>query len=739
MSKNAYILEAFKQFDSLMEEEELDVIEREEMPITGVDTEKMHDFLDTVGDDSDIDIIDLEAEAEDELKQSYIGSIILDCNVCHSNIFINKDEVSVSEDGVANLETECPYCMSNEGYTIIGEVQPYSEFEEEEVPEETDIESEPIDDIESEEGLEESMKLDGIKELRGRKKLHRRDDKDGVKAIRGRNNSEISGTDDLRESCENCDDVDDVDEGLITKDEYDDKMEMVGKDVANHKIGDNEFEYAQDVLKQELDEANGSSKKYVVITSGGLVDGALLNGRLFDSREEAAEACKKWKNSYSKKDKKILKPETSIHVYKPGGPFDKAVKANKKNRLKEYGDTEKLKENLDSSEFKRVEELLDDAGVEYNYVDEYCVDCCSDEDAERAYDILWDAGYDCNLESSDDEYRPDSVIFESHKVKYGKRNLKEAIKKNKGLVESSHARKSLVAIVNGVFEGTRFKNVKVTKEKGGIRVDFDKVEKPISEQTADTLAQKIELFDSRINVYPEVVGDTYIIFDITYLTESLKESIEDVTINTEDETMTMTTKDDGGVVVETSPNTEEIADDFIEEPVESEETFEPGDEIIGDISDDDVDEIELNSEVDALEDEDIDALDEPDEFDADEFDEESFDTLGESYLRRQYDNVEGFKTVNAKVFNNSLIVEGVIRFNSGASKGTSFVFEAAKMKNNKVMFEGYNTQISRGKKTFKLNCSLNEGCIKPQKMSYNYMAKNELNESVRVNGTVKVK
>ena len=641
MSKNAYILEAFKQFDSLMEEEELDVIEREEMPITGVDTEKMHDFLDTVGDDSDIDIIDLEAEAEDELKQSYIGSIILDCNVCHSNIFINKDEVSVSEDGVANLETECPYCMSNEGYTIIGEVQPYSETEEEEVPEETDIEAEPIDDIESEEGLEESMKLDGIKKLRGRKKLYRRDDKDGVKAIRGRNNSEISGTDDLRESCENCDDVDDVDEGLITKDEYDDKMEMVGRDAANHKIGDNEFEYAQDVLKQELDEANGSSKKYVVITSGGLVDGALLNGRLFDSREEAAEACKKWKNSYSKKDKKILKPETSIHVYKPGGPFDKAVKANKENRLKEYGDTEKLKENLDSSEFERVEELLDDAGVEYNYVDEYCVDCCSDEDAERAYDILWDAGYDCNLESSDDDYRPDSVIFESHKVKYSKRNLKEAI--------------------------------------------------------------------------------------------------EDVTINTENETMTMTTKDDGGVVVETSPNNKEIADDFIEEPVESEETFEPGDEIIGDISDDDVDEIELNSEVDALEDEDIDALDEPDEFDAEEFDEESFDNLGESYLRRQYDNVEGFKTVNAKVFNNSLIVEGVIRFNSGASKGTSFVFEASKMNNNEVMFEGYNTQISRGKKTFRLNCSLNEGCIKPQKMSYNYMAKNELNESVRVNGTVKVK
>lgn len=544
MSKNAYILEAFKQFDSLMEEEELDVIEREEMPITGVDTEKMHDFLDTVGDDSDIDIIDLEAEAEDELKQSYIGSIILDCNVCHSNIFINKDEVSVNEDGVANLETECPYCMSNEGYTIIGEVQPYSEFEEEEVPEETDIESEPIDDIESEEGLEESMKLDGIKELRGRKKLYRRDDKDGVKAIRGRNNSEISGTDDLRESCKNCDDVDDVDEGLITKDEYDDKMEMVGKDVANHKIGDNEFEYAQDVLRQELDE--GEEAKY-----------------------NFSDFC--WDRS--------------------GADFDRITKNS--------------------------------------------ITLVDKEEAKSALRTLRNAGFDIDYDPND----PSGTTLKLNEC-----------------------------------------------------------------------------------------GD-----------EPLKEAIEDVTINTEDENITMTTKDDGGVVVETSPNTEEIADDFIEEPVENEETFEPGDEVIGDISDDDVDEIELNSEVDALEDEDIDALDEPDEFDADEFDEESFDTLGESYLRKQYDNVEGFKTVNAKVFNNSLIVEGVIRFNSGASKGTSFVFEAAKMKNNKVMFEGYNTQISRGKKTFKLNCSLNEGCIKPQKMSYNYIAKNELNESVRVNGTVRVK
>ena len=160
MSKNAYITEAFKQFNSLVEEDE-ELVTREEMPIYDVDSERMHDFLDVVGDDSDIDIIDLEAEAEEDLKQSYVGKVILDCNVCHSNIFINREDVVVDEDGNANIELECPYCMSNEGYTIIGQVEPYSKEEEEEIEaeeeaEELDIE-EPEEEIEVEEETEEEF------------------------------------------------------------------------------------------------------------------------------------------------------------------------------------------------------------------------------------------------------------------------------------------------------------------------------------------------------------------------------------------------------------------------------------------------------------------------------------------------------------------------------------------------------------------------------------------------------
>lgn len=468
MSRNAYITEAFKQFNALVEEDEL--ITSEEMPIYDVGSEKMHDFLDVVGDDSDLSIIDLEAEAEEDLKQSYVGKVILDCNVCHSNIFIDKDEIVVDENGNANIELECPYCMSNEGYTIIGQVEPYTEeTEEEEIEPEDDIE---IEEIPSEEKMAETEAP--------------------------------------------------MDEGLINDSEWVDQVKELGRTSDKGGLSDVEFQKSVDLLDRQLDEC---------------------------------------------------------------------------------GDPKKVQEEFEldgEPELRGVTEL---------------------------------------------RHRDD----------------KEGVEEIRG---------------------------KDNTELSG--------------------------------------------------TDDLHESIENVSIDTGDETMTMTTKEDGGVVIETSPVDEEVEIEPADEEIPEETNLEPGDEFVAPIDDSEEQEIELNSEVDALDDEDVEALEEPEEIDVTDFDEDSFDELGESYLREHYDNVVGFKTVNAKIFEDSLIVEGVIRFESGSSKGTTFIFEATGKENNNVLFEGYNRQISRGKKTFKLNCSLVEGCIKPEKMAYNYVTKNELNESVRVNGTVKV-
>ena len=184
--------------------------------------------------------------------------------------------------------------------------------------------------------------------------------------------------------------------------------------------------------------------------------------------------------------------------------------------------------------------------------------------------------------------------------------------------------------------------------------------------------------------------------------------------------MTMTTKEDGGVVIETSPK-EEFEETFgEEEPTE----LENGDEMIAPLDPETEDELGIT--------------DEPEEdVDIDEFDEETFDSLGESYLRRCYENVNSFKTTNVICNENLLTVEGNIGFKSGNVKKTSFIFEAKESNNGKYIFEGYNNEINIGKKAFRLNCSIDNKKIIPESLSYNYRSKNDLNESVKLHGTVK--
>lgn len=540
MSRNAYITEAFKQFNALVEEDEL--VTSEEMPIYDAGSERMHDFLDTVGDDSDLAIIDLEAEAEEDLKQSYVGKVILDCNVCHSNIFIDKNEIVVDENGNANIELECPYCMSNEGYTIIGQVEPYEEeTEEEEVESEDDIE---IEEVPSEEEMAETEAP--------------------------------------------------MDEGLINDSEWADQVKELGKEADKGNLSDTEFQKSVDMLDRQLDECGDPEK----------VEEGLISD-----------------DEFSKELKDLG------------------------NQLK----TGEIKEHEFNDEAEELSDLLDECG-----------------EPEKVQEEL----------ELDGEPELRGVTELRH------RDDKEGVEEIRGTD-------------NTELSGT------------------------------DDLHESCENCDDKKEL--DECGEA-----------PLKEDIQDVSVTTDDETMTMTTKEDGGVVIETAPVEEEVEIEPVEEEIPEETTLEPGDEFVAPIDDSEEQEIELNSEVDALDDEDVEALEEPEEVDVTDFDEESFDELGESYLREHYDNVIGFKTVNAKIFENSLIVEGVIRFESGSSKGTTFIFEATEKENNNVLFEGYNRQISRGKKTFKLNCSLVEGCIKPEKMAYNYVTKNELNESVRVNGTVKV-
>lgn len=159
---NIYLAEAFKSLSMLNEED---------FELNKEGTEEMEKFINDE-EESPVQLIDPEATKEDELEDSYVGKAILDCVVCHSKIYKDPSEITLSDDGdVVNFGEECPYCYSADGFKVLGQVAPFTEeeikveVEEKEDSDEDEVEVESEEEVETEslkenEGVEECLKED---------------------------------------------------------------------------------------------------------------------------------------------------------------------------------------------------------------------------------------------------------------------------------------------------------------------------------------------------------------------------------------------------------------------------------------------------------------------------------------------------------------------------------------------------------------------------------------------------
>lgn len=194
------------------------------------------------------------------------------------------------------------------------------------------------------------------------------------------------------------------------------------------------------------------------------------------------------------------------------------------------------------------------------------------------------------------------------------------------------------------------------------------------------------------------------------------ESFEHVDVETEDQKLSVSSNENGKVTVETEPKTREASkevvapvDDSIKAKIEANSTDE--------------DEVEDDEFVDV---------------DFDDFDNESFDRLGESYLKSVYSNIESYKTVGVSATDTSLKLEGIIKFSSGKSKKTSFIFEAKDVtKKSKVKFIGENVQITNGKKAFTIMGDVTDKKFITESFNYNYRVKGTNGKLNRLYGTLR--
>ena len=662
-----YINEAFKQF-RLLESEEFD------LSPTGLDT--LDTFMNQAMTDEDIDIIDLEAEAEEDLKKSYIGKVICDCNVCHSNIFYNKEDIEIDEDGVVNPEDECPYCMSLDGYTIVGEIKPYEEGDTEESEDEVDLDVDLEDDEEAEEPIEIESEEDDLDESLTEGFSKGQDVYIKPNKRFGKIKSHIKND-------------------LYEVETYDGKDKNLPDRVDTY--------YASDLELKESLPLSGVAK---------------LKGKKTLRRRDEYDGCKCIlgrnntelsgdKDLHESLDNDLIKGKTYTCVDEEDGKYKYIGKVEHP----EFGELFKFKP-LDNAAKEITQEMSDEMGLTYDgfaYMDEETVfytflDSEDDLDESLDNDLMTpeEARKYWDNEKDNDPVLAEFDNFQDwydESVKNG--YIKESITESTEKFEIAPAGQGKWKVLKNSVDDGR------VSEDSRIIIDADTKEE----------AREILLANG-------------------FKAEELLESIENVSIDTEDETMTMTTKEDGGVVIETSPK-EEFEETFgEEEPTE----LENGDEMIAPLDPETEDELGITDEPE--EDMGFDFGEEtpesPEEdVDIDEFDEETFDGLGESYLRRCYENVNSFKTTNVICNENLLTVEGNIGFKSGNVKKTSFIFEAKESNNGKYVFEGYNNEINIGKKAFRLNCSIDNKKIIPESLNYNYRSKNDLNESVKLHGTVK--
>lgn len=732
---NSFIQEAFRQV-YLTED-------AEELSLDAVNPDNTESFLDMVNgaeDDEMIsDVYDLEAEAKEDLKQSYIGKVILDCNVCHSNVFFDKEEITQDEDGICCTDVECPYCMSNEGYTIIGEVKPYQEEEDvdiedietEEVPEEEpieDIDEEPIEEEDLKENLNESIEapivytnsqkvkeIDEAEDWEYEDKYFNALDMYGpfipkqkfITKIVGTNGSPMT----YDELCNYLEEDEDNYFDLKLEESFgeglkaDEVKELRGDEEINGADGPiaavDELEGSDEIRGPKYTELNEAKKQGTPWVVESDVDGEIA--RVKTEREAKATI-----SELKREDKKLRKGKKVEYSYRLDESLD------------ECGDPEAMEEGLLGAAGGAIAGHAVGSAIGHPVLGTIGGAIAGNAIQNHFSDDKNESLNECGDQEDMEEMEEGVAGWAAGRT--AGQAVGTAVGSLGGPVGATVGR-----VVGGMVGG----------KLGSAAQD------KLSEECEEEMEEGLISGDTSINIGNgnfsgnSILSGNKLGVGGILGKQEMNEDIEDVSINTEDENITMTTKEDGGVVVETSPKEDEL----VEEPFEGEEMIaplEPETEV------DVEDAIEVNSEdeEEVPEEDEFDFEEEPTEGEEDfeEFDEESFDNLGESYLKRCYENVTSFKTSNITLNENKeFVIEGKIGFDSGNKKDTQFIFKPKTSDNGKLKLEGYNKQISKGKKTFKLNCSVNNKALVCESLNYNYKGKNDLNESVRVYGTVKRK
>jgi len=790
-----YLSEAFKKLEFLNEDT---------FPVTEKGLKDFVEFEDKDDEEDIVTIIDDEADTIDDISDSYVGKVILDCCVCHSKLYKDVEDVII-EDDLANVGEECPFCYTGDGYKVIGQVATFGEEAEEKDDEEK------AEETKDGEELEESVVSKKSKNKRVREflptppmpnvgGLFEDEEKDldefmdanitlDAKGFGGKDNnvSVLGGKIPFGEDKE-------IEEGIF------DKFRKNKNSKEAEPVKDNEEPQKEEEPEEKKDVfatysydewigALESAHKYWAEDgpeAAKMKLGSKIFGNLYKDIVACMDAWMKHKGTGNFPHKTYAKHLEEAHkAFETDdelteGIFGIKTKKDKEREAKEKAAKEAKKKADKEEAERREQERQADVARGWGEWEERKRQAERDYNRRRYDSIRGDkpsnTGYR-GVNYSGGDYYSEGLkegIFDkksSADVNNAKREYDNAIK---NALEGGNLMSMAATIANCIPEaieefrlayddysgvdGSKAEGSRAEQKKSQVLSLIEDAIKQLKKPSTFTLpailvskivstivekfasscdsVQKINECKTLLNAVNKIEADKSIVKEtmkkffetvVNQLTQKhalikklpaaklMFESINNLSIDTDDTHMEMASDENGKVTISTEPltNTAEL---------DTEETItevdpETQEEISSNVSDGE--EIEI---------------------DVEEFDEESFDELGEGFLKRVYENVDSFHTSNVVLVNDKLKVEGLIKFSSGNVKKTNFIFESREAtKSGMIRFVGKNEELSRGKKSFTVTGRMSGNKFMSESLNYNYGVKNSAGKVQRLYGTIKNK
>ena len=636
--------------------------------------------------DDAITVVDINAEEDKDKKENYDGDAVLECCVCGGKITCDPKEVVIDQETQrANVEQECPYCYNVGGYKIIGQIEA-PEAAVEETEEKVEGEEEPIEvdtkniTVEEKEEPKEESKEEPITEAK-------------------------------------------KDNGEELWYQVYDALVKLGKNSVYKKGGNTLAGQNQKAARISLG-TNGSGIVVKAETEDDLAKVKAVADKFADkgitySVTEDKFGAKKLKNIKDRMGDKAK--ELDLTKYYPyivtvNVPEDESVDLN------ESFDPDK-KISIKEEDIINFDEETGDLETALDYFPD---------------DVKAGDKFIVKFVDEESDYPVEFIFAFKEVTKYGTAALEwvdnyEEIPSEEpeddDLDESFKGADIILSDEDIKDVDDKTAEITLTKEASQ-EIDGGDYSDVVSVGFEDDKTEKIYTYE----MYKE---DEEGCIHMRYMgkIKGLNESIENISVETDSDTINVKPSENGSVTVEAQPK---------------EAAVDMGEATIAPVSDEVKSEIEANSVPEGeeeMEDTEVEEVEESPEGEDNEdvelsdFDEESFDELGESYLKEVYDNVDSFKTTKGYINDNKLKLEGIIKFNSGKQAKTSFLFESNSVsRKGKYKFMGENLQITNRKNAFMLAGDIKEGKLLPESLTYNYNAK-DLNTGKlqRVYGTVKTK